>query len=254
MAASTHPRPGLPPDASVYVKTDAGRALLAEARSALGLRERQILLLCTGERDAATLEQFFGPDAPAVLARLGAAGLVQTVPRAVASWPMPSFAPTLPPLQGHEARTAELSSGFMSTAPGAEDVDLAFSRAHTRAGVMLVELGAEEAEDLFDSAIGVWQEDDMLAFLARTIALAHQLRGPAPAARWAQELAELLPRAAVPRLVDCLTEVGDGGALAMGLYERLLSDTDTGADTELPAAPAPLPPRHQTAERGRQSW
>ena len=46
---------------------------------------------------------------------------------------------------------------------------------------MLVELGAEEAEDLFDSAIGVWQEDDMLAFLARTIALAHQLRGPAPA-------------------------------------------------------------------------
>lgn len=77
---SAHPSP-IGPDADerslVYRKTEAGRQALAARRGHMALRDRQIVLLCTGERNVVAMTEVFGPDTPADLRRLVAAGLIE---------------------------------------------------------------------------------------------------------------------------------------------------------------------------------
>ena len=46
---------------------------------------------------------------------------------------------------------------------------------------------------------------------------------------WAEQIARLLPRASIARLLDCLIDE-DSAALVAPLYERLLSDSEFGAE------------------------
>ena len=82
------------PPGVVFRKTAAGRQALAARRSALGLRERQILILCTGERGLEALSEVFGPEAEADLRRLVDQGLVKVGARTV--WPVGGAVDAIP--------------------------------------------------------------------------------------------------------------------------------------------------------------
>ena len=225
---SAHPS-AIGPDAEerslVYRKTEAGRQALAARRGHMALRDRQIVLLCTGERNVVAMTEVFGPDTPADLRRLVAAGLIEAAEPT--AWPHvpPEFAPTLPPLGGVAATSAN-QSGFGITRVPDED---SLKAARAQAGVVLIEIGAEAAEKLDKDGADTQGEEDTLALLARAIGLAVRAWGDAEALPWAEQIARLLPRASIARLLDCLIDE-DSAALVAPLYERLLSDSEFGAE------------------------
>ena len=94
---------------------------------------------------------------------------------------------------------------------------------------MLIEIGGEAAEQLVKDSADTQGEDDTLALLARAIGLAVRAWGDTEALPWAEQIARLLPRACIARLLDCLIDE-DSAALAVPLYERLLSDSEFGAE------------------------
>ncbi|MDO5693237.1 MAG: hypothetical protein Q4G70_12320 [Pseudomonadota bacterium] len=213
------------PDHWVYRKTVQGRQALA-SRVRLPLRDRQIVLLCTGERSLATLTEVFGSGTAHDLYRLVHQGLVEVVQPKV--WPeeeetveSEDFLLTLPPLEFATINPAN-QSAFGITATPDEDALLA---AHAQAGVLLIVIGGDEAEHLLIENLDVEQESDVLAFLTRAIALAARAWGEDATLPWAERIARVLPRRTISRLVDCLVDEGRAAAVGAGLYERLLADS-----------------------------
>ena len=211
-------------DRRVFRKTEAGRQALAAAHASLALRDRQILLLCTGERDLRALSEVFGPATLLDVQRLVAAGLIEAT--APIEWPEPDapFWPTLPPLDFAAERSAN-QSGFGAGATGEE----VLSAARAQAAVLLAEIGGDEAER--QMAAGA---EEALHFITRALALAVRSWGDAPARRWAEHIAALMPRAAIAQLVEGLVEEGSATTLVAVLYERLVSDSISGPETGAP--------------------
>lgn len=232
----------------VYSRTDAGRRLLNAPRAALGPRERQILLLCTGERDAAALTHIFGPATPVDLARLQDQGLVQVVARDEVHKLMASFSPTLPPPEAcapvappfqltmpplvdavsHSAN----QSGFLSSDLSAAERS-ALRSAQGRVLLMLADLGGAEAEALAQSGQQAWQVDDLLALVAQAIAMAERAGGTQTACTEAGRIMQSLPRPMIGSLLDCMIDIISPAAVAQ-LYEQWLADSEFTDDGRAP--------------------
>ncbi|MDO5291012.1 MAG: hypothetical protein Q4F13_15480 [Pseudomonadota bacterium] len=216
------------PDGLVYVKTQAGREALATLRSQLNVRERQILLLCTGERNLAALQEVFGASLWSALQQLVARGLVELQPRhkplpedLVQPYLMPDYGLTLPPLDFAASRSAN-QSGFSD--PCAQTMTV-FHRMHTETAKLLAELGGAEALQLHRTYAGAGQEEDVLAFTARAIALLERHWGEQRAIDCACRIAHLLPRATKARLLDALIDHA-GSSLPLSLYDMWLSNCE----------------------------
>ena len=228
MAAQSIPVESRPPVAHttsfppgvVFRKTAAGRQALSERGSQLGLHQRQILILCTGERGLQALEEVFGPGTEADLRRLIDEGLIKAGERTV--WPaaVDDFGPTLQPVSDAVERSAN-QSGFQ---PTLQEFNAWWS-AHTQASAQLRAIGDAGALQLLRTYRGARQADDVLVFLALTLTTVSQARGLAEALDWAERLGRALPDGAVPRLLDCLIASGSPELIA-GVYERLLSDSE----------------------------
>lgn len=234
----------------VYAKTEAGRQMLAAPRAALGPRERQILLLCTGERDANALTEIFGPATPEDLAQLERQGLVQVLPRDEVHVLMASFSPTLPPPEAcapvapafqltmpplaEAVSESANQSGFLPSDLEAADRS-ALRSARGQALLLLAELGGADAEALAQHGRGVWQVDDLLAFVAQAIAMAERSRGTPHACRSAGRILQTLPRLMIGRLLDCMIDIISLAAVAQ-LYEQWLSDSEFTDEGRAPQA------------------
>lgn len=216
------------PPGVVFRKTAAGRQTLAARRSALGLRERQILILCTGERGLEALSEVFGSEAEADLSRLIDQGLVKVGARTV--WPVggavDAFGPTLQPLADAADRSAN-QSGFQ---PTLQEFN-AWWAAHTQASAQLRAMGDANALQLLQTHRGARHADDVLVYLALTLVAVSQCRGLSPALDWVEQLGRALPDGAVPKLLDCLIDTGSPELIA-GVYERLLSDSELRDDVQ----------------------
>ncbi|MDO5623255.1 MAG: hypothetical protein Q4G71_01025 [Pseudomonadota bacterium] len=235
MAAQSRPQPyarSAPAGALVYAKTEAGRAMLASPRASVAVRERQILLLCTGERDADALGQVFGPGIGHELQQLVAQGLVEARPRE----PLPMFTPTLPP---------EPSTAFSLTLPPlglaaysanqSGFLPASVRSAHAEVVCLLAEMGGDDATQWLQSHLDAECEDDVLAMAARAIGLAEQAWGQARAIDRASRIAQLLPRPAIARLLDALIDHASG-ALVADAYALWLSDSAFGHEGPEPSA------------------
>lgn len=218
----------VPDEGLVYVKTEAGRAALVSVRSQLSVRERQILLLCTGERDLPDLQKVFGASLWSALQQLLARGLVQLQPRQasqlqdlVQPYSPPDFGLTLPPLDFAASSSAN-QSGFADPRPPAVTV---FHSVHAETARLLAELGGAEALQLRRAYTGAGQDEDVLAFAARAIALFERHWGEPRAIDCACRIAHVLPRAAKARLLDALIDQASPG-LPLSLYDMWLANCD----------------------------
>ena len=221
----TMPAAAPAPDGPVYRKTDAGRRVLAMRHGALGLRDRQILLLCTGERNLAALAEVFGPATAADLRRLMDRGWVEAVARI--DWPAPgaAFWPTLPPMDLAAERSAN-ASGFGVRL----DRDEALRAARAQVAVLLAEIGGATAEQAMAEGAQAEDWEAGLAFITRAVVLAVRHWGGEAAMPWAERIARLLPRAARARLVDGLIAEGSATTVVAALYEQLVSDSLPGPE------------------------
>lgn len=235
----------------VYVKTEAGRALLAAHRNGLSVRQRQVLLLCTGKRDAVGLEKVFGhalwPDLQQLMQGLVVClssralpdflreqdrlhEMAQEAAQAAAQTPgqplrpEPSFDSTLIPLNFAETRSAN-QSGFENTRRGSATSPLQSAR--VGAAWLLIELGGPEALQLRRDYAGVSKEADVLLFAARAIGMAERKWGHERALERACRVGEPLDKDQRSQLLVAL-EAYAGEALRLALYECWLSDTECG--------------------------
>ena len=76
-----------------YVKTPAGRAEMDARTGSLTSRERQIMLLCSGQRPLTVLMEVFGHSVVRELHELAARGLVQAHRQPPEAVPPPAPAP-----------------------------------------------------------------------------------------------------------------------------------------------------------------
>lgn len=101
---------------TVYIKTPKGLEEMITRRHGLGLKERKVLILVDGKRDAAALSRLFD-DAPQRLDSLAANGFIAPLTQPVAE-PAAIAAPeTAPPAQRASPRTEherfDLARNFM---------------------------------------------------------------------------------------------------------------------------------------------
>ncbi len=200
-------------------KTEAGRGVVTDAPEAIGLRERQIVVMCNGVRRVGELMDLFGPPVQQELAHLIAVGLVRVTEQSQLD-----FATTLPPRLPKETPSdAANSTLFMATDFGAFGAGSdALAAARARGLSMLAEIGGEAAAGVAISYASAQTEDEVLALLANTIVQASRRWGDARGGICARELAGPLPRALVGRLIDRLLDVA-GAPFVARLYADLLS-------------------------------
>lgn len=208
----------VPAGMPLYLKTEAGRRVIDSRSVRLPLRHRQVLLLCTGAHTVEALAAIFGQGVRDDLAGLLAQGYIRD---AAAGAPAAMPAPCEPP--------APPASGGGRAAPAALDAACA------QAGAILGVLPAAPARPLLDACRRQHRrEEDVLACLAATLALAVQTWGVRGALPHAEALAHLLPPLTVARLLDCLIELEIDAALVAHLYERFLSESRLDAEDTQP--------------------
>lgn len=218
----------------LYVKTAAGRHVIDNRTVRLLLRHRQVLLLCTGTHTVDALAVIFGQSVRDDLAALLAQGYIRDAAAshpaasavkaplaAAAPRPGPPAPPSPPSPPARPAPPAPGRSGYATPA--------ALEAACAQASAILGVLPAAQAGALLDMCRSLpRREEDVLACLSATLALAVQTWGVRGALPHAEALAGLLPPLTVARLLDCLIDVD--AALSAHLYERFLSESQLDAE------------------------
>ena len=188
-----------------YVMTPAGRAVMDARTGSLTSRERQIMLLCSGQRPLTVLMEVFGHSVVRELHELAARGLVQAHRQ-----PPEAVAPPAP-------------------APAAEATSTAAAQrllqAREFAGLAAGSVGGAAAQALVARQSTITQPADILSYCVEVIELLFRTGDVERVTRVGYKLAELMPRQAVPLFIERILD-GAGPELAAALYEHLLSDRD----------------------------
>ena len=211
-----------------YAKTREGLAQLAGLSEGLSPRHRHVLLLCNGKRSLVVLRELLGPEVDADISALRRRGWVRPVGSAM-----------LVPIvggggkQGGVSTVVRLGAGASVASSKRETPEEARHRMHAaRDFVTLVVRSLEELEarELREAYEGATSDNDILVYAAALIDILFRGGDIYRAERVGYKIADLLPRNAVPRLIDCMLDWPDP-RLAAALYEHLLSDRDVPSES-----------------------
>ena len=208
-----------------YVKTEAGRLALADRRSGLAIRDRQIMLLCNGTQTVAGLADLFGPEVGGDLSRLRDRGLIE--PQSA------QLTETLRTLAQESVAQVDVpaSSSELAEAEAAKRHERQLLAARQRASRLAGQFGSPAAERLLQGYHDSQLEADVLVYVSRVIGLIEHEQGIEMATFEAEKLALMLPRSSVSLLLDCLLDEVKPELVAQ-LYERLLADTEFGDESD----------------------
>lgn len=188
-----------------YVKTPAGRAEMDARTGSLTSRERQIMLLCSGQRPLTVLMEVFGHSVVRELHELAARGLVQAHRQPPEAVPPPAPAPAA------EATSTAAAQRLL--------------QAREFAGLVAGSVGGAAAQALVARQSTITQPADILSYCVEVIELLFRTGDVERVTRVGYKLAELMPRQAVPLFIERMLD-GSDPELAAALYEHLLSDRD----------------------------
>lgn len=219
-ARSPRPAPATDSRQTAYVKTDAGRTALADRRSGLAVRDRQIMLLCNGTQTLSSLEGLFGPEVGGDLLRLRRQGLIEAQSAELTE--------TLRALAAEQDPPPRASAGDGPDAQrSAVILEAKLMRVRLGANLLIQQLNLPAAQQLKEAYRDSQLEADVLVYVSRVMGLIERELGAEKAAFEAERLARMLPRDSVSLLLDCLLDEVKP-ELVGHLYERLLADTEFG--------------------------
>lgn len=168
-------------------------------------RERQIMLLCSGQRPLSVLIELFGHAVVRELHALAVRGCVQAI------YGSPDAAPLAPAI-----------------VPGPPRAHTRLMQTHEFATAVAQSLNSAEAIALVRAHRAATGPDEVLSYAAAVIELLFRGGDMLRVKRVGYKLADLLPRDRVPQLIDHLLDSADP-QLAAALYEHLLADRDLPA-------------------------
>ncbi|QTD46408.1 hypothetical protein [Ottowia testudinis] len=184
-----------------YVRTARGREAMAPGVDALTARERQLMLLCSGQRPLPVLIEVFGHSVVRELHELVVRGLVQAQRLTPAVVPPGQAMPLVGSAAARLLQTRDFATVVARSIEGAAGATLAARH------------GAST------------QPDDILAYGVALVELLFHAGDVERAKRVGYKLADLLPRQTVPLFIDRMLNGADP-KLAAALHEHLLSDRD----------------------------
>lgn len=205
-----------------YVKTPHARAAINASEPSLTPRERQILLLCSGQRPLSVLIELFGESVVRELHELVVRGFVQAMRRN----------PEEAPPRAADARGPAAAPEH----PAAPQAQTRLRQTRDFATIVAQSLPVPDAGALIARHGQATRADDVLAYCVGVIDLLFRQGDLTRAERVGYKMADLLPRGLVPDFIDGML-AGPDPRLAAALYEHLLSDR------ELPAPDDDTPTR-----------
>ena len=190
-----------------YIKTPAGQEEMNARGPGLNARERQIMLMCGGQRPLQVLIELFGESVVRELHELVVQGYLQAVRR-------------LPDPTPHPA-------GVLQAAPDFASARLQTRLTHTRDFITVVaqSLGTTLARELVLAYSRTTDPEAVLTYAGGLLGLLFRAGDRSRTLRVGYKIADLLPRALVPQMVDRLLD-GPNPDMAAALYEHLLSGQD----------------------------